>query len=266
MDHMSMESKANTALPPPFRRRSVHPFAVPDASLLQLQALAGNESVAWMIDRLGRKRSSVQRCDPRHLSCDGLTDQAADHIEPKVAARQPDDSAESSPNAAPKVWYMLNVPPSVCESGCECWAGAAASFLKVTGINPSASRESLVLRFGGCTDDSGCLLEENLLSVYGELGVALTRASGLDYTSALRLLKEKGHFVALLDYGGDMGHAVVVYGVGVAPSGQPSRDHFSAFDPMTCQYTNFAFSDVNVAYIGTRSRPGTKAACSASVR
>ena len=63
-----------------------------------------------------------------------------------------------------------------------------------------------------------------------------------------------------------MGHAVVVYGVGIAPSGQPSRDHFSAFDPMTCKYTNFALADVTVAYIGTRAKPGSKAACSASVR
>ena len=152
-----------------------------------------------------------------------------------------------------KVMYMLGVPPAINQGNSMfCWAAGGASWLQATGINPSASVESLVAKYTKYTDpDDGSIAESDMAKIFGEMGMGLKGGAAPTYDELKALLQSKGHLVFLLG-GGNMGHTIVVYGVGVDPNGMPSKEYFSAMDPMSGSHVNLPLASTAVAYLGSR--------------
>jgi hypothetical protein len=97
--------------------------------------------------------------------------------------------------------------------------------------------------------------------VFLDLGAAVTRFRGrFNYDFVKETLQTSGHFLIFIG-GANVGHALVVYGVGVGPDGEPSRDHFSVMDPIDCTYRNRSFLGTRTVYLGLRTQPGADAAC-----
>ena len=158
------------------------------------------------------------------------------------------------------VMFVLEPPPPFCQGDAlVCWAAAAASWLNATKILPGATRNSLMIRFGHCMCDDGSLPEQFVPQVYGELGIDLSDVTTFDYEFLRSHLKAHGHLILLL--GGAIGHAVVVYGVGVSDTGAPDENFYSIFDPIDCLYHNLRFGSQTVQQIGIKTQPGPRAVC-----
>ncbi|WP_299551349.1 DUF4157 domain-containing protein [Seonamhaeicola sp.] len=156
--------------------------------------------------------------------------------------------------------FVLSPPPVVCQGdSLVCWAAAGASWLNATKILPGATRDSLIIRFGHCICDDGSLPEKFVSEVYGELGIGLFDVANFDYEFLKSNLKSHGHIILII--GGNIGHAVVAYGVGVSDTGTPDRDFYSIFDPIDCKYHNHRFGDQDVVQIGKRAQLGPRAVC-----
>jgi hypothetical protein len=163
---------------------------------------------------------------------------------------------------AEKVWYVLPPPKAICQGDAlYCWAAGGASWLRATGINPEATRDALIIRFGACMDEHGAIAEADIDDIFGELGARITPFSGnFDYAFVRAELERSGHFLLLIG-GSFTGHTLVVYGVGVDPDGKSSRNYFSVFDPASCTHENRSFKSVLAVYIGRRAMPGPVAPC-----
>jgi hypothetical protein len=148
--------------------------------------------------------------------------------------------------------HILSVPPAIKQgSSMYCWAAGAASWLQATGINPSATRDSLIVKYGSYMGADGSLAESDLPKIFLDMGMSLKKGGPPSHDELQALLESKGHVIFLLG-GANMGHTLVVYGVGVDASGKPNKDYFSAMDPMYGTHVNLQLSTAKVVYIGQR--------------
>jgi hypothetical protein len=124
--------------------------------------------------------------------------------------------------------FKLTQPGEFTQTGLLCWAAGSASWLKARGKPTTV--EALVKKYKerGKLDSSGALLEENVNEVFGDIGIELHNMPASDFTFCYvaEMLKTKGHLV-LLEGSGDMGHTLVVWGVG-----DPDNTFFDVWDPL----------------------------------
>ena len=160
----------------------------------------------------------------------------------------------------PEVMFSRSRPPAISQGtgGFFCWAAAGASWLQATGIQPGATRESIIDRFSDCLCEDGSMLEQDLSDIFGELGAEIKGAESFDYNFVRKELTN-GHI--LMFNPGGIGHAVVGYEVGVDPQGKPNMDYFSVYDPGG-GYKHISFSQgLKPVYIGVKKGPGPRARC-----
>jgi hypothetical protein len=162
---------------------------------------------------------------------------------------------------------VLTLPPLISQIfPTDCWAAGLASFQRITGINPSALRENLKIRYGVCLayGETGDLPEQCVPPVFRGEGCFLTNVpERFGYESVKNKLKRYGHLIAIRHSGGDVYHTLVVYGVGVSPNGTPDKGYFSVMNPnykssLRAGYENLAFSGQRVVSVGIRHVPGPK--------
>lgn len=128
--------------------------------------------------------------------------------------------------------YILSVPPEYYQTGLYCWAAGAASWLKAMKMG-MATPSQLVIRFGQYLDDDGALLEEQMPTVFRQLGLNLylikfNAPPEFNHGFFRYYLERKGHILLMFsEAGSDTGHTYVVYG-----SGSPSDAYFNVFNPL----------------------------------
>ena len=168
-------------------------------------------------------------------------------VEKKTAATAPSTAAA----------HILDKPPDVRQRALYCWAAGASSWLRARGRG-NLTVDQLVEKYGGYLNRDGSMPEGNsddpdalkggLKQVFNQIGiqVASVAVKELTYEYFLNKLKTNGHVLLMAQYGADMGHTYVVYGVGA-----PSSEYFSVFDPMH-GYENKKFSEIrgSSAYVG----------------
>lgn len=127
--------------------------------------------------------------------------------------------------------FKLDAPEEIYQTGLLCWAAGSASWLRAT-KRGKATVADLVKKYRelGKLDSDSALPEQNMIEVFLDIGISLTRMPAVDFTYCfvLEKLKTKGHLVLLSGSPGNaMGHTRVVYAVG-----DPSNEFFSVFDPL----------------------------------
>lgn len=168
-----------------------------------------------------------------------------------------------------KVMVVLQPPPLISQViNSDCWAAGLASFQRVTGINPQASREGLVLRYSLCIasdpQDTGMLPEQCVRPVFAGEGCHLRRRppAPFDYDSVRAALLTVGHLVVIDDCGGGVYHTLVLYAVGVDADGKPNKDFVSVMNPATnylsAGYQNRTFGSLNIVSVGHRGPPSAR--------
>jgi len=141
--------------------------------------------------------------------------------------------------------FKLSIPEEIYQEGLQCWAAGSAIWLHATNRG-TATVADLLKKYHdrGKTDSQNALPEENLVEVFGDIGIALKSMPATDFTFCfvLEKLKTKGHLVLLSGHTGDpMGHTRVIYGVG-----EPTNEFFSAFNPLRNQgYETPRFSSLS---------------------
>jgi hypothetical protein len=167
-------------------------------------------------------------------------------------------------SAEEKIPYVLTPPPPIAQgaSSLYCWAAAAASWQRATGINPKVTRDDLISRFGACMDCDGALPYDNAVEVFKALGAELKKPEAkFDYEFVKGKLRKEGPF--LLVRGSGTMHTVVVYGVGVDEQGNASKDHISVWDPLSEKYQNVTFGSFTAHAVGHRQVPAKSYSCKA---
>jgi peptidoglycan hydrolase-like protein with peptidoglycan-binding domain len=169
---------------------------------------------------------------------------------------------QTQPSTLKKIWYMLSVPPAVIQIGNTCWAAALSSWLSAMNLD-SQTVFQIVWRYTGtaCIHEDNSLYETTLKEVFAEWGVHFTRYSthgSVTYNQLKSLLKRHGHLI-MAEASDNIGHALVVYGVGIDNNQQPNPNYFSVMDPIDGQYKNLPLSGLNypvrIGFLGNRERP-----------
>jgi hypothetical protein len=188
-----------------------------------------------------------------------------DELSPNSATNpeQQTGDIQTQPSAPDKIWYMLSVPPVVQQPGYTCWAAALSSWLSAMKLDSKTVRD-IVWRYTGsaCIDSQDNSLHyKTAEEVFAEWGVHFTKYSthgSVTYNELKSLLKRHGHLI-MAETGNAMGHARVVYGVGIDDKKQPNPNYFSVMDPLDAQYKNVPFSGliypVEIGFFGKRERP-----------
>jgi hypothetical protein len=142
---------------------------------------------------------------------------------------------------------MLTPPPNdpakFKESYLYCWAAGLASHLNVTRLG-IVGYTDIVAANGGYMNEDGTIPEDAIAPIFSSYNVYTTSipCSNFSYDYILHILQTKGHMIIMYNYGEDMGHTQVVYGIGV-----PDDASISIFDPMTSasDYQNIPISQVS---------------------
>jgi hypothetical protein len=157
---------------------------------------------------------------------------------------------------------MLKVPPAVKQDSLTCWAAALSSWLEAMGTDKRSFQE-IILRYAGtaCIDTENALYYSTAPEVFAEWGVEFRKYSkpgSITYESLKEMLKTYGHLL-LAQTGTSLGHAMVVYGVGIDDKRQPNPNYMSVMDPLSGTHENLAISSlsypVEIGYLTKRVRP-----------
>jgi hypothetical protein len=172
---------------------------------------------------------------------------------------------QERPSAGPeKVWYMLKVPPAIKQDSLTCWAAALSSWLQAMGADKQ-SFQQIIMRYVGtaCIDTENALYYATATEVFAEWGaefVKYSRPGAITYENLKAMLQRYGHLL-LAQTGAPLGHAMVVYGVGIDDKQLPNPDFMSVMDPMSGTHENRRISSlsypVEIGHLTKRVRPAS---------
>jgi hypothetical protein len=157
---------------------------------------------------------------------------------------------------------MLKVPPAIKQDSLTCWAAALSSWLEAMGADKRSFQE-IILRYTGtaCIDTDNALPYITAPEVYAEWGAEFNQHSkpgSITYESLKEMLKRHGHLL-LAQTGTSLGHAIVVYGVGIDDKREPNPNYMSVMDPLSGTHENRAISSlsypVEIGHLTKRVRP-----------